>query len=99
MQDRVVQVERPELRMVEGGRTGASVFDVVTCPQCGEALAGKAEFADELDEFAIGGVGAQRGSQKRDDPGGELVPIAVEHAQFGLEKRCAQHVFTWREKS
>jgi hypothetical protein len=50
-----VQIERPDLRVVEGARTGASMFDVVTRPQCGEALALDAELADEFDKFAIGG--------------------------------------------
>jgi len=59
-----VQIEQPDLRMVEDSRTGASMFDVVTHPQCGKALAGDAEFADELDKFAIGRLRTEHGSQK-----------------------------------
>jgi len=64
-----VQIERPDLRVIEGGRTGASMLDVVTRPQRGEALASEAEFADELDKFAIGWLRAEYGSQERDHPG------------------------------
>ena len=93
-----MQIERPDLRVVEGGRTGASMLDVVTRPQCSESLAGKAEFADELDEFAIGWLRSEHGSQERDDPGRKAVPVTVEHTHFGLEKRCAQDVFARGER-
>jgi hypothetical protein len=85
--------------MVKESRTGASMFDVVTRPQCGEALASDAEFADELDKFVIGSLRAEHSSQKRDQPARELFPVTVEHAYFGLEKRCAQDIFARCEKA
>jgi hypothetical protein len=74
------------------------MLDVVTRPPCSESLAGKAEFADELDEFAIGWLRSEHGSQERDDPGRKAVPVTVEHTHFGLEKRCAQDVFARGER-
>jgi hypothetical protein len=59
VQDRVVQIEMPDLGVVKGGRTTSPMFDVVACPQRGETLAGDAEFADEFYKFAIGGLGAE----------------------------------------
>ena len=94
-----MQIERADLGVVEGARTGASMFNVVTRPQCGEPLADDAEFADELDKFAIGGFRTKHGSNKRDQPGRETVQVTVEHPHFGLEKRCAQDVFAGREKA
>jgi hypothetical protein len=48
VQDGVVQIERANLRMLEDGGPDASMLDVVTRPQCGKALAGEADFTDEL---------------------------------------------------
>src|ERR1700739_1593762 len=99
MKDGEVQIERPDLWVVQSGRTGASMFDVVTRPQRGDALAGDGEFTDELNEFAVGRLRAQHGSHKWDHPGGEAIPVAVQRAQFGLEKRCAQDVFARAEEA
>src|ERR1700737_4861770 len=99
MQDGVVQIEWPDLRDIEGARTGASMFDVVSGPQCGEALARDAEFADDLHKFTVGRVRAEHGSHKGDHPGREPLPVTVEDAHFGLEKRRAKDVFAWREKA
>jgi hypothetical protein len=94
VQDRVVQIERPDLRVVEGGRAGASMLDVVMRPQCGEALAGDAEFADELEKLAIGRLRAEHGSQKRDGPGlvrtMSMGPVAAVRRD-GLDVPAAAH--------
>jgi len=57
------------------------VFDVVTHPQCGKALAGDAEFDDELDKFAIWRLAPRKASKKRDHPSSEPLPVTVKNAQ------------------
>jgi hypothetical protein len=49
------------------------MFDVVTRPQCGEALAGDAELADEFHQFAVGRFGAEQGAHT-----GGVAPYALD---------------------
>ena len=85
-----LQVQRSTLRMIELGRTGAPVFDVVTGPECGETLAGDAQFANKLNEFAIERLRAEHGSVRDYVASLGVSAAAIDSLADGLLEQAAE---------
>src|ERR1700722_12852501 len=80
----VVELQRPDLRVVEQAGAGALVLDVLPGPERAEALAAQGQVADELGQARVAGVGADDRTQVRDGPGGHGVPVRAQLAHLRL---------------
>src|SRR5689334_76048 len=81
----VVELQWPDLRVVEQAGAGGLVLDVLAGPQRAEAFAAQGQLADEFDQARVVGVRAGDRAQVRDSPGGHGVPVRAQlaHLRFG----------------
>jgi hypothetical protein len=75
--------EVPDLRVMDAGRHALAGMDVVPGPELSEPFAGQGQFADELDEAGVVGIGSDGLAEAGDQPGGGLVPVRVQRLLGG----------------
>ncbi len=69
--------EVPDLGMMYAGRPALAGLNVVPSPELPESFAGQGQFADELDEAGVVGIGPDGLAEAGDQPGGGLVPVLI----------------------